>query len=242
MNRALFAIGLVFSLAMPALAGTTTVLAPPVNGGEYNIEQILESHYGGDFIVDGLDFINGGAGGNIAVTRWDDFLAPMNELSVANPALGSEADQFWRDGNFSASAVARFSSASQQIGFDRGNGFELLFDVAGVGMAATGSNTVDLTNDTWRWVRRSAEGDTTYYSQEAANSDGMDHMVTYRVTGLDNGAAGWLLCFEDFPGELPDFDRDFNDMVVELETVPEPVTCTLLAAGGIALWAGRKRR
>ncbi len=242
MHRTLIATGLVFASALPALASTTPVLSPSFGAGEFNIEQILESHYGGNFSVSGVDFIGGGAGGNINAIRWDDVLAPLGQLSAVNPTPGSAADQIWKNGNISATAIARFAGNGQQFGIDRGNGFELLIDVGGNNMAATGSSSINLLNDTWRWVRRSPDGSDTFKSENTTNSDGLDHMVTYRLTGVDPAKTVWLLCFEDLPGGTPGSDRDFNDMVVEVRAVPEPVTCTLLAAGGVAMLAARRRR
>ncbi len=242
MHRTLIATGLVLASAFPALGSMTPILSPSFGAGEFNIEQILEAHYGGNFSVSGVDFIGGGPGGNINAIRWDDVLAPIGQLSAVNPTPGSAADQIWKNGDVSATAIAKFAGNSQQFGFDRGSGFELLFSIGGNDMAATGSNSVDLSSNTWRWVRRSSDDSNTFKSENSANADGLDHMVTYRLTGVDPTKTVWLLCFEDLPGGTPGSDRDFNDMVVEVRAIPEPVTCTLLAVGGLALLASRRRR
>jgi hypothetical protein len=242
MKRALIASGLVFGWSLPALAGMTTIHSPSHVPSELNIEQILEAHYGGDFTLSGEDFLGGGAGGTINAIRWDDFLDPIGQLSAVNPSSGSAADQIWRAGDITATAIARFAGNTQQFGFDRGSGFELLFDVSGYDMGVSGAGSANLLADTWRWIRRSSDGSDAFDSQPSLNADGLDHMVTYRITGLPTDQTVWLLCFEDIFGGLPNSDRDFNDLVVEVRAVPEPATLGFLVAGGLALLGARRRR
>lgn len=88
---------------------------------------------------------------------------------------------------------ARYATHSQRFGIDRGTGFELLLDVQGYGMNVTGSASVDVSDDPWRWVRRRQDNTNTWHSDPLSILDGMDPMVTYCVTGLDTTEALWLL-------------------------------------------------
>ena len=126
-------------------------------------------------------------------------VAQKDQKGARPEARGSAADAIWAGGVISATAQARYAAHSQRFGFDRGNGFNLLFDVQGYGMEVTGSASVDLSNDTWRWVRRKQDNTNTWYSDPLWNHDGLDHMVTCRVTGLDTNETVWLLFWEDLP-------------------------------------------
>ena len=118
------------------------------------------------------------------------------------------------------------------------------FDASGTGTDVTGSASIDLTDQTWVWGRRNADGSNQYYSEVERNADGLDHMVTYRIDGLDTAETVWLLFWEDLPGQYGppgSSDRDFNDLVVEIRATPEPAPLALLAFGTLAFIRRRGR-
>jgi len=239
MNR----IGTVILCGLALGVGTAGAATIPVFGpasGEAGHKAILESLYSGVFTAVGDDFVGSDGAAGIQVLRQDDFLTPMGVLSAVDGARGTAADAIWAGGVISATAEARYASHSQRFGFDRGDGFESLFDVQGYGMNVTGSATVDLTGDTWRWVRRKQDGSNPWHSDRTWNHDGLDHMVTYRVTGLDTSETVWLLFWEDLP--KCSSDLDYNDLVVEVRALPEPATLAWTTVGGLVVLIGYRRR
>jgi hypothetical protein len=228
------------TFAPPANASFTTV-EPTPHATELTHEEVFEALYLGDFMLSGNDFIGMGPLAGINAIRVDDDLDPLGILNVVLGLPGSAADQVWDDGAVTATAEARYATYTQQFGLDRGQGVEVLFDVVGSGLAVTGNAVVDISGDTWTWVRRNTDGTNAYYSEDARNPDGLDHMVTYRMEGLDTDETVWQVFWEDVPGPLDDpSDRDFNDLVVEIRAVPEPATLALLLAA--APFAIRRRK
>jgi hypothetical protein len=233
------------SLAIVArAAGSITTISPsPVS--EKNQEQILESLYGGNFSASGTNYLGGGLAGALSAFRYKDFLSPDGIQNVSAPSL-LVADKTWTTNSFFM-VIARStnSAATQQFGYTiDGGSYQNLFTVGGSGSNPTGSAIdVDLMGKNFQWVRRSAEGTNAYSSKTELNSDSLDHMVTYRIDGLNDGKTTWFLCFEDLYGPLAgsgNSDRDFNDLCVQVTTasVPEPSTIAVLGFG----FAGMLRR
>jgi len=101
---------------------------------------------------------------------------------------------------------------------------------------------------------KDSSNDVTWSSRQGDNSDGLDHMVTFYIdtdTAPDEGGnstGNFFVFWEDLPGSydpLHGIDRDFNDVVLEVERVapvPEPSTIALLALGASAVGLGVFRR
>ncbi len=215
----LAAVGLSLLGAGKASAGFTNVVPPSKT--EQTHEQVLEHVYGGNFTASGKDYSNG----SITALRIDDTLAGGSLNSVTG-GPGSASDQVWSGGVISATAKARFAKFSQAFGYlagSTGSTFSSLFNVSGSGFDAAGSATVDLSGKTFRWARDGESG--LRSSQNADNSDGLDHLVTYKITGAKDNRSTWMLMWEDRAGAGA--DRDFNDLAIEVKAsggTPPPVT------------------
>jgi hypothetical protein len=86
-------------------------------------------------------------------------------------------------------------------------------------------------------------GDFQFTSDPADNVDGMDHMITYVLSG---GATGYVLFFEDANDLRPNSDFDYNDVAVaSVASVPLPAAFAagLMCLGGmgVARFIRRKR-
>lgn len=219
------AIAAVLFVSLSAQANLTTVHAPPV--GEASQAEIMSHIYGGTFT--GLGFNSPSyTNGSITATRIDDTtlaggIGNNLHLVFGTPGLPT-TDQRWNDGIAVTSAEAKFAAYSQKFGYNDGSGYTNLFDVGITGPSGydvSGNASHQFASGTpWEWMRNGQGG--LYSSTDANNSDGIDHMVTYAVSGLPGvgqNEAVWLVFWEDLNGPFASgkSDRDFNDLVVEID-------------------------
>jgi len=223
-----------------AQADFTDVYNPP--GSEAYMTDILDEIYGttnGDFDHHHEQGATEYTFGSIKATRIDDNLSVDGLLNLVSGTPGSAADKIWTDGIANITAEARFAGFSQEFGYDTGSGYTKVFDVVGNSFSVSGSGTLNFTpGSTWQWVRSGMGG--TWYS--GSNNDGLDHMITYQITGLGDGLTTWVVFWEDLKGRYS--DRDYNDLVVEIKGSVIPAPGAILLGGiGIVLvgWLRRRR-
>ena len=219
--------------ATSAHAGLTTVKAPRT--GELGIEQILENTYGGNFVASGNNWTNG----TITANRIDD-----------------SVDQEWSAGNYDIHTVAKFSGYTQTLGVmsHSDNTIHNLFSSTGFGLGGTGSINNVVMSDTFCFSRDGDSG--LNMSENDENSDGRDHVVTFKIDGVSNDPT-YLLFFEDMNLTGSTWGNrsyaDYNDLVVQLNRVastnpaaaplpPAVLTGGLLLAGNGILGFVRKAK
>jgi hypothetical protein len=194
--------GALVAMAPVAEAGYTAVKQPR-RRSEVSHERIIEHVYGGNFVADvtGLSFSNESG---VTVTRLED-------------GVGAATDESWSGKRISARAVAAFSGKRRTAGYfgaNVGGQVQRLFETSGrqfnVSGAAESAAVVDGDLVLGQGRDRRAR---TFSSNSTTNSDGMDHLVTYEITGQP--ASVYLLCWEDKFARRS--DRDYNDLVVEVQ-------------------------
>lgn len=194
-------VGGAFVIAAPSAEGGYTAVKQSKRRNEVSHEQILEHVYGGNFAADstGLSFSNESG---VTVTRVDD-----------------AADESWAGRRVSARAVAAFSRGRKTAGYfgaSAGGSVDKLLEARGrqFDVAGTGDSGAPL--DGGLVFGKNGRRGRTFSSVASANADGMDHLVSYEVKGLSGQQASvFLLCWEDKFSRRS--DRDFNDLVVEVQ-------------------------
>jgi len=239
----ILAIGVASTLSAVALADFVPIQAPP--GSELGHSAILEGVYSPGTPWTGFARPDGGGNpvdwtnGTLSALRVDDF-GRGGVLDVNAGAAGLTDDRAWIGGPVTATARARYAGYAQELGYttdgQTGN-YIKLFGVSGSGFNVAGTAVLDLApGQSWNWTR-SGSGQV-WFSEQQYNVDGLDHMVTYEITGLADGLKHWMIFWEDLPNLG---DQDYNDLAVELTApVPEP-TAGVMTLVTIGLLSGRRR-
>ncbi len=245
MSRRMKTMTLMTGAVFAALGASSTALGDftnvnePIYNNEPNHLQILEGIYGGVFRANGLDYTND----VISAIRVMDNVDDADPTNLGAAPNGKFSDAMWTGGVATMTAKARFAGKTQSFGYvdTNTNEYTTLFDLTGNQFEVGGSAEVDLSNLTYMFARENVGGGDRFFSQAGENVDGFDHLVTYQITGLDDGRVTWLLFWEDTAeadGILSDFD--YNDLVVEISAIPGPPAILAIAAGLGCL--GRRRR
>ena len=169
--------------------------------------------------------------------------------------IDDDLDQIWFPANGTASTTAKFAAFTQDVGYIPQNNdgmfnsadFVHLFNVPGgtegIGLGGP-SATLNSGNVNFLWALNPS-GAPLWTSLPDQNSDSFDHMVTWLITGNEgqgqgNEVGNFVIAWEDLPGGG---DRDFNDIVVEVNVAPIPIPAAVwLFGSGLLGLIGIARR
>jgi hypothetical protein len=175
-----------------------------------------------------------------------DQIYGLGSLQRVDDAL----DQIWIPANGSATAIAKFAGFGQEVGYIPSNNdgtfnsadFVPLLTVPGAtnGIGLGGPNgTLNSGDVAFLWALNPS-GAPLWTSLDSQNSDGLDHMVTWRIIDGE-GVGNWVIAWEDLPGSG---DSDFNDIVLEVNVspIPIPAAAWLFGSGLLGLIGIARRK
>jgi|CXWL01.1.fsa_nt_gi hypothetical protein len=188
--------------------------------------EVLNSVYGGKFTIGGSSLIEGGEKGEVKAERWRDAGQEDSILDTVCADDSTAPDQRWIGGELRIRAIDQ-RDQDWDFGVDRGRGFERLFEVRGRELKVTGSKIMDLSGDPFRWMCQRVDASREYSSEIRANRDVRDHLITYRIRGLETEEAVWMLFWETrLDSDRTERDsEDFHGLAVEVRALtpcPQP--------------------
>jgi hypothetical protein len=147
--------------------------------------------------------------------------------------IDDDFDSMWFPANGTATAVAKFSSSDQNFGIipdlnsngDFDEPFQSIFTVAagtnGIGLSGPGATFI-AGDVAFVWAL-DPSGEPLWTSLPDQNSDGLDHMVSWLITGgAGNRVGNWVIAWEESEGAG---DRDFSGLVVEVDVFIDLPAC-----------------
>ena len=209
-----------------------------VENGEPTMVNIFSGIYGGTWTNGGPDYTNG----DITAYRVYDYDDGEETVHLIDGDQ-FDIDQIWTDGIATVTAQAKYASLGQSFGWNQGGtdpcNYEELINYSGPSGVIEDGPTVEIDIDgdfLWGIQPNSDE----WWSKMSHNEDGgMDHLISFFIDGASlEDESVWLLFWEDLPSS--GWDQDYQDFVIEIRAVPEPMTICLFGLGGLALL--RKRR
>ena len=180
--------------------------------------------------------IGNGVAGNGSIL---DQLYGLNNLQ----RVDDDGDQVWFNPETgSATAQAKYAAYDQVFGYiPEGGSFMSLFSVTGNGInLGAPTDTFNSGPFSFLWAV-DPSGAPLWTSKPDQNSDSLDHMVTWLITGgAGNTPGNRVIAWEDLRNGG---DRDFNDLVVEVNVAPVPIPAAilLLGSGLVGLLGVRKK-
>lgn len=156
-------------------------------------------------------------------------------------------DQYWKnDGQVVVQTLAKWAGFRQSFGFiDNEGDFTSLFQVGNRRSRPAAGFSVADSGTRFRFGL-DPSGSPLWSSKAADNSDGLDHMVTWRISAHRNDqlVGAYVIAWEDLLGGG---DQDYNDLVLlvkggistlpdpSAQVVPVPAALWLMASGLFSL-------